>query len=108
MRSGRLKHFIVIEELKTFSNEFGEEESSKYCEKIRTRADIKNDSGNRTNEVGEIFYSYQKTFMLWDYFDKVISEFDRIIYHGKPYRILSKDLDVDNKILYVRTELVNE
>ena len=108
MRSGRLNNFIVIEELKTFKNEFGEEEKNIYGEKIRTRCDVVNENGNRVNENGELFYSYTKTFILWDYFDELISEFDRINYKNNQYRILSKDLDKEKKILYVRTELINE
>lgn len=108
MRSGRLNNFIVIEEKKTITNEYGEEEQIIYSEKIRTRCDVLNDSGNRENENGEIFYSYTKTFIFWDYFDKVIDEFDRLVYKGKPYRIITKDLVKDDKLLYVRTELMNE
>lgn len=108
MRSGRLNHFIIIEGLKTITNEYGEEEQTIYCEKIRTRADVVNDSGNRVNDNGEIFYAYTKTFILWDYFDKVLNEFDRIIYKGKPYRIITKDLVKEDKLLFVKTELVDE
>lgn len=108
MRSGRLKHFIVIEGLSTKSNEFGEEENSVYSEKLKARADVVYDSGNRTNDNGEIFYSYTKTFILWDYFDEKVNEFDRIVYKGNYYKILSKELDEPNKLLYLKTELVNE
>lgn len=108
MKAGRLRYFITIEELQTSKNEFGEEQYSQYSEKIRTRADIVNDSGNRINDNGEIFYSYQKTFILWDYFDDLIKETDRIIYKENQYRIITKDLDRENKLLYVKTELINE
>lgn len=108
MRSGKLKKFIVIEELKTITNEYGEEESTVYTEKLRTRADVVNENGNRENNNGEIFYSYNKTFILWDYFNNVLGEYDRIIYDGKPYRIISKDLVEEDKILYVNTELIDE
>lgn len=108
MKSGKLNNFIIIEELRTITNEYGEEESSIYTEKIRCRADVRNDSGNRENDNGEIFYAYTKTFILYDYMDKYINEFDRIIYKGKPYRIITKDLVREDKILYVKTELMNE
>lgn len=108
MRSGRLNNFIVIEEMKTVTNEYGEEQETIYTEKLRTRADVMFDGGNRLTDNGEIFYSYSKTFILWDYYDKVLGEFDRIIYKGKPYRIISKELVKEDKLLYVRTELVNE
>lgn len=108
MKAGKLNNYVVIEGLKIKSNEFGEEESSIYTEKLKTRCDIQNDGGNRTNENGEIIYSYNKTFIFYDYMDNFIDEYDRIIYKSKPYRILSKDLVKETKTLYVRTELVNE
>lgn len=108
MRSGRLNHFIIIEGKQTVTNEYGEEENVIYTEKIRTRADVINDSGSRVNDNGEIFYAYSKTFILWDYFDEVLNEFDRIIYKGKPYRIISKDLIREDKLLIVKTELIDE
>lgn len=108
MKAGKLNNYVVIEGLKTNKNEFGEEESSIYTEKLKTRCDILNDGGNRTNENGEIIYSYNKTFIFYDYMDNFIDEYDRIIYKNKPYRILSKDLVKETKALYVRTELVNE
>lgn len=108
MRSGRLKSFIIIEELKTLTNEYGEEQSTIYTEKIRTRADVVNDSGSRVEDNGEIFYAYTKTFILWDYFDSILGEFDRIIYKDKPYKIITKELVKEDKLLYVKTELMNE
>lgn len=108
MRSGRLQHFIIIEEQKVLTNEYGEGENTIYTEKLRTRADVVNDSGNRLTDNGEIFYSYTKTFILWDYYNKILGEFDRIIYEGKPYRIITKELVKEDKLLYVKTELINE
>lgn len=108
MRSGRLKHFIIIEELKTLTNEYGEEQSTIYTEKIRTRADVVNDGGSRIEDNGEIFHAYTKTFILWDYFDNLLGEFDRIIYKGKPYKVITKELVKEDKLLYVKTELMNE
>ena len=108
MRAGKLKEFIVIQSLNVISNEYGEEERSEYCDKIRTRADVVKNGGNRTNENGEIVFDYSKTFIVWDYFDEIVNEHVRIIYERKPYRIITKELDNDNKILYIKTELINE
>lgn len=108
MKSGKLNKYIVIEEMKPVENEYGEEVSTIYTEKLRTRADVVNDSGARETGNGEIFYAYNKTFILWDYFDKVVSEFDRIIYENKPYRILTKEVVKETKTLYLKTELINE
>ena len=108
MQSGRLNKFIVIEEKRTMTNEYGEEEQTFYTEKIRTRAEVINDSGNRSVDNGEIFYSYNKTFVLWDYYEKVINEFNRIIYQEKAYRIISIDVVKESKLIYVKTELIDE
>lgn len=108
MKSGKLNKYIVIEGLTTIKNEYGEEQSTEYTEKIRTRCDIVNDSGSREIDNNEVYYSYYKTFILWDYFDKKISEFDRIIYEGKKYRILTKEVIKETKTLYLKTEQINE
>lgn len=108
MRAGKLNKNIVIEKLTTTKNEFGEEQSTIYCEKFRTRADVIADNGNREVDSGEVFYAYIKTFIVWDYIDDMIDEFDRIVYKGKPYRIITKDVDEQNKLLTIKTELMNE
>lgn len=108
MKSGRLNKFITIEELKTITNEYGEEEQSLYCQKFRTRTEVKNEGGTRENDNGEIFYSSQLTFIVWAYCDKKINDFDRIIYQNKPYRILNKELVEEDKILYIKAEQINE
>lgn len=108
MKSGRLNKVIVIEELSTITNEFGEEEKSIYAPKFRTKAEVKNDGGNRETDNGEVFYSQIKTFIFWDYINSYLSDYDRIIYEGKPYRVINKDLNKEDKILYVKGELINE
>lgn len=108
MKSGRLNEYIVIEELKTITNEFGEEESNLYCEKFRTKADVRNEGGTRENDNGEIFYSQNKTFIVWDYIDKKLNEYDRIIYQNKPYRIINKEVVQEDKLLNIKCELINE
>lgn len=107
MISGRLNKNILIEKLVTQINEFGEE-TTEYVTTYKTRADVVYDNGNRTVENGEVFFSYNKTFILWYYFTKVLTELDRILYEGKYYRILSLEPVQESKILYVRTELINE
>lgn len=108
MRTGKLNDFIIIEGLKTITNEYGEEENTIYTEKLRARCDVVNDSGNRELNNGEVFYSYNKTFILWDYMDKHIDEYDRIKYKDKYFRIITKDVVKETKTLYVKTEMVNE
>ena len=107
MISGRLNKYITVEKLTSKVNEFGEE-TAVYETKYRTRADVVNDSGNRITENGEIFFSYNKTFILWYYHSKLITEVDRILYDGKYYRILTLEPVKENKMLYVKTELINE
>ena len=108
MKSGKLTKYITIETLQTITNEFGEEEQTIYCEKFRTKAEIKNEGGTRENDNGEIFYSQNVTFIVWDYCDKKIADFDRIIYKSKPYRIINKELVQEDKLLNIKCELINE
>lgn len=109
MKSGKLNNIVIIESPTTMINEYGEDETIQtYSEKLKTRCDVVNDSGTRVNDNGEIFYPYNKTFVFWDYMDDKIDERDRIIFKGKPYRIITKDLIKENKTLFVKTELINE
>ena len=107
MISGRLNKCIIIEKFKSTVNEFGEE-TAQYVSTYKTRADVLYDNGNRVNENGEIFFSYSKTFVVWYHYNNLITELDRILYGGKYYRIMSLEPVKENKMLYIKTELINE
>lgn len=105
-RAGLLNEVIKILTPTSTINEFGEKVQSynvTYC----TRARVEHDSGHRSNENNEIFYSYQKSFTVRSYVP--VTEFDLVEYNGKRYRILSIDdrIKVNNDKLII-TELIND
>lgn len=105
MRAGLLNKLIKIYKPQITINEYGEQdEEFVYYREIRAR-EIYN-SGNRTNENGDITYSYQRTFEVRHY--QNITERDRIKYNGKMYMILSVEpLDLEN-YKRITCDIINE
>lgn len=105
-RAGLLTKPIKILTPVTTINEFGEQ-VQQYELKYRTRARVLHDSGTRTNENGEIFYPYQKTFNVRSYVP--ISEFDLVEFDKKRYRVITIENRIeDNNDKLVITELIND
>ena len=105
-RAGLLTKPIKVLTPITTINEFGEQ-VQEYRFKYRTRARVLHDSGTRTNENGEIFYPYQKTFNVRSYVP--ISEYDLVEYDRKRYRVITIENRIeDNNDKLVITELIND
>lgn len=105
-RAGLLTKIIKILTPKTTINEFGEQ-IQEYSVSYKTRARVLHDNGNRTNENGEIFYSYQKTFNIRSYVP--ITEFDLVEFEGKRYRVITIEnrIETQNDKLVI-TEQIND
>lgn len=105
-RAGLLNEVITILTPTSNVNEFGEKVQT-YSIRYTTRARVEHDSGTRSNENNEIFYSYQKSFTVRSYVP--VNEFDLIQYNGKKYRITSIDdrIKTHNDKLII-TELIND
>ena len=104
-RAGLLNEVIKILSPTSTVNEFGEKIQS-YSVTYTTRARVDHNSGTRSNENNEIFYSYQKTFTVRSYVP--VTEFDLVEYNSKRYRIITIDDRIkvhDDKLLI--TELIN-
>ena len=105
-RAGLLTKIIKILTPTTTVNEYGEQ-IQEYNLKYTTRARVLHDSGSRTNENGEIFYPYQKTFNIRSYVP--ITEFDLIEFESKRYRVITIENRIeDQNDKLVITELINE
>lgn len=105
-RAGLLTKRITILEPQSIKNAYGEL-VQKYVEKYHTRARVFDQSGNRTQENGEIYYAYSKTFQVRSYVP--VADIDLVLYNGKKYRIVTVEdriEDENDKLLY--TEQVNE
>lgn len=105
MRAGLLTEQIEILSPEITKNSFGEE-STEWKLSYRTRARVLHDSGNRATVNDEIFYQYIKTFIVRLY--TPISNFDRIRWNDKIYRVLDIEPDKALQQLTIKTELVND
>lgn len=105
MDAGSLKERIEIYKTTLTKNEVGEEQND-WVLKTETRSKVTNNSGSRNEENNEIVYNYIKTFEVRSYVD--ISEFDRIKWDGKFYRILNIDINKEYQKQIIQTELIND
>lgn len=105
MQAGILNNIIVVQRPKVVKNEYGAN-VIQYNDIITTRAYIKNNSGNRANENGEIVYNYIKSFTVRYYND--VRETDIIIWNNKKYRITDIDEYRDKQYKVINTELIND
>lgn len=105
MKAGQLTEKIAVLFPQIVTSEFGEN-STEYIAKYITRAAVKINSQDRTNENNEIFYSTVVEFKIRDY--NKIEDFDRIDWKGKQYRILSIIPNKQYQEIQVITEVVNE
>ena len=105
-RAGLLNEVINILAPSSIVNEYGEKVQT-YSVKYTTRAKVEHNSGTRSNENNEIFYSYQKSFTVRSYVP--VTEFDLIEYNSKRYRIITIDdrIKVHNDKIII-TELIND
>lgn len=106
MRAGILNELILIEELEIIKNEYGEEQTNRYKPKIRTRAEVRYNNGNRISENNEIFFAYDVNFTTRIYHN--VTELDRIIWDKKPYRILAIEKNRQYQLMNIKCELINE
>lgn len=104
-RAGILQEVVDIYKAKTIISDYNAQETD-YVKSYTTRANVRYDRGNRTNENGEVFYEYDKTFIVRYYVP--ITEFDYIKWNDKFYRVLSIDKDRLMQQQTIRAELVND
>lgn len=106
MRAGLLTEVITVEEPIIITDDFGAEKE-KWVTFIKdTRAKVTYNSGNRANENGDIFYSYEVLFTVRIYHQ--INEYMRIIWKNRKYRILSIEHNKEQQQQIIKTELINE
>lgn len=105
MKAGLLKDKIVILTSKIKQSGYGENDTEWYAINS-VRANVKYVNHDRSNENNEIFFKTTIEFKVRDYVE--ISEWDRILYKGKQYRILSLLPNSENREIKIITEEVNE
>lgn len=105
MRAGGLKKVIEFHKY-TVSRDVMGAQVVNYTLDKKARAEVLNISGNREVDNGEVFYEYDKDFVVRFYHN--IDENDRIKYDGSFYRIMSVIPDEDNQMKTIHTQKVNE
>ena len=105
MKAGTLREKVVILEPVVNTTEYGDNKTE-WAAKYATRANVKYQSQNRNNDNNEIFYSTTIEFKVRDYIK--VTEWDRILYNDKFYRVLSLIPNKYNREITIVTELVNE
>ena len=105
MRAGLLTEQITIENNTTNKDDFGSTVKV-WQPVIKTRCNIKFNSGNRQIENKEIINSYSLTFTLRFYHN--ITEDMRIVWNRKRYRILSIFPDKHKQSIEIIGSLINE
>lgn len=105
MRAGLLQDLIEIYTPVVIVNEIGEEIQDLNL-KVKTRARVIDNSGNRVIENGEITFSYTKSFKVRQYIQ--VDELDLVRFNGKDYRILSIEYSRKQQEKTINCELINE
>lgn len=108
MRAGLLTEVISIYQPYNRDTVYGSSTRTDYVPFINeTRARVINNKGTRTEETGEIVYSYTVTFVIRGYHK--VEDYMRIKWKGKFYRILNIIPTTQNyNEIQIDTELVHE
>lgn len=105
MRAGLLQELIEIWKPTITVNDVGEQTTT-YSKNATIKARVLHNSGNRTVENDEVVYPYTKNIQVRIYQD--ISDFDRIKFDGKFYRIQSIETDKTLQCKNIIMEVINE
>lgn len=105
MRAGILKEIITILTPIVTKNKFGEQ-TQEWKQKMITKARVQHNSGTRTNENGDIFYSMFLTVEVRYYV--MVDEYDVILWKQKKYRILNIIPDKEHNKKNISIELIND
>ena len=105
MTAGSYEYPIAILQHREIVSEYGDQ-GDQYVNIGTTHAYIQQKGGGRTDAIREAEYIYRKTFVVRSYIE--ITEYDRIQYDDKVYRILSIERDRVKNQKTLECELVNE
>lgn len=105
MRAGLLIEKIEFQKLVKVKTQTGSEDNT-YVTDHQCRARVTYSGGDRENENGDIFFSHHVVFEIRRGLD--FDELYRIIWDGRPYRILCIEKDRRNQSIRITTDLINE
>lgn len=103
--AGLLNKRIEVYKPVTVTNAVGAT-SINWTKIFETRANVRNVSMNRGQQINEIFYPTTKEFIIRSYHQ--LDEFHRIKYQNNMYRIISIDRRREMNDILIVADLVNE
>lgn len=105
MNAGKLTEIIEVWKPEITRDEYGNQRTT-YRLAYSTRAFVSHKSGGREVANDEIVYIYSKTFKVRLYHQ--ISDFDRIKWNGKFYKIMEIEPNKEFQELTIETEQIDE
>ena len=105
MQAGLLNRQIEVYKPVTLTNTVGST-TIKWTKAFETRANVRQTSMSRGQQVNEIFYPTSKEFIIRSYHH--IDEFHRIKYQNNMYRIVSIERRREMNDILIIADLVNE
>jgi len=106
MRAGTLKEIVEIWREQKRVNDFGETIYGDFRKVYRTRADVRQKSGQFTVQNDNTVYVVLTDFTFRRYVD--IRHYDRVRYNGDFYRVLNITPDEKMQCIKVETEIVQD
>lgn len=104
-RAGLLNEPIEIYKVVTEVDEYGVKNELLEL-RTKTRARVQYNSGSRNIEHSEIVHDYTKTFTVRYYVE--VEDYDKILWQGKYYRVLSIDSSREFQEKRINTEVIND
>lgn len=105
MQAGSYEYPITILQHQEVVSEYGDQ-GDRYVNVGTTHAYIQPTGGGRTDAIHEAEYIYRKTFVIRSYIN--VTEFDRIQFDGKMWRIMSIERDRIKNQKTLQCEIVND
>lgn len=105
MTAGAFEYPIIILQHQEVISEYGDQ-CDEYEPTATTRAYLQPIGGGRTDAIKEAEYIYRKNFVIRSYIP--VTEYDRVKFDNKVYRILSIEKDRIKNQITLQCELVNE
>ncbi len=104
-RAGLLNEIIEIYKVVWEKDKYGSQVETLELV-TTTRARVVYNNGSRNIENSEIVHNYNKTFIVRYYVP--INDYDKILWQGKYYRVLSIDSSREYQEKTINTELIND
>jgi SPP1 family predicted phage head-tail adaptor len=106
MRAGLLNKIISVYKPVQTIGDYGDRSTSWECVVDKVRCAVKSNGQNLNTENGEIVYQYSLTFSLR--YNSSISEYMRIYWEDRKYRITGIQRNPEYGELTINAELINE